>query len=842
MWVWRASLTVIAAVVTAVLVVCFLASLEWVGRPFAGFLMGRNAIVAPIGLPDWSGFRAGVPFGARLVAVDGAPIESVPRLVEEVWRRPVGSERVYRFARFERFDIGEPQPPVERKIPVMSFSRADYALLFGPWVVNGLLFLGLGFLVAALKPGRPVAAATLVFGVAWGLTLLLSLGDFYRFHFRSLYAVAQAVAPAALVFFSLTFPDRDLPQRWRELLVVFVVATTLHAGADIWLYERDPHAWYRFFDWSLVYMAACALASCVLLGRWYRRAPQDGRVRLQLVAVGGFAALGAPAVIQLAAMASGVALPLNLLPGLTGLFALAVGYAILRHDVLSLDPLLSRSVFYALFSTAMTAAYIALLGLASAHSGAPFGVAAWIPFVFALSAVLVLAPLRRAAQAFVDRVFFRTRYDLEKTLEDVSESLTGSLDAAEIARRIETTLSATIAPDPCLLLLPDARGRLRDDIGVELADDELLDRLRSAPAAVVPLHDRLASPRLAGSGVVFFVPLRSDGHLEAVLALGPKRSGAGYSARDLVLLRTLANQGAIALRNAGSYAVLRELSESLERRVAERTAALARAHEELLSTQAHLARADKLASLGRLVAGIAHEINNPVAFVSSSVDLIRDGACALRERLGPDAEPAVAVMLDRLLRNADICLDGAQRAARIVRDLAAFSRTSQREPRPVDLNHALDRTLQLLRGETRDRIRVVREYGEVPHPEGIPGEIDQVLMNVVTNAVQALGDSGEIRLRTWAENGSVCIAVHDDGPGISPEIRERVFEPFFTTKDGQGTGLGLAISQALVERHGGDLALAGGPGTGTICTIRLPLAQARVVPEEATNDATGELR
>jgi two-component system NtrC family sensor kinase len=182
-----------------------------------------------------------------------------------------------------------------------------------------------------------------------------------------------------------------------------------------------------------------------------------------------------------------------------------------------------------------------------------------------------------------------------------------------------------------------------------------------------------------------------------------------------------------------------------------------------------------------------------------------------------------------MVANADICQDGAQRAARIVRDLTAFSRTSQQE-QPIDLNAALDRSLHLLRGETRDRIRVVREYGALPHPPGIAGEVDQVLMNVLVNAVQAIAGEGEIRLRTWADEGSVYAEVRDDGPGIPEEIRERVFEPFFTTKDGQGSGLGLAISQAVLARHGGDLSLTTAPGRGAAFTIRLPLGREGAPP------------
>jgi hypothetical protein len=204
--------------------VCIADSLVWIGRPFPGFVMGRNRIVAPIGLEHWSGFQAGIPFGAQLTHADGRPVDSVPRLVEEVWQRPEGTPIRYRFQTTDGV--------VERTVPVMRFTLGDYLSLFGVFIVNGALYVALGFLVATLRPGRPATAALLVFSVAWGLTLLVSVGDFYRFRFRDLYAVAQAAGPAALVVVGLTFPDRPLPRRAGWLLAGLAVLTAAHAGID----------------------------------------------------------------------------------------------------------------------------------------------------------------------------------------------------------------------------------------------------------------------------------------------------------------------------------------------------------------------------------------------------------------------------------------------------------------------------------------------------------------------------------------------------------------------------------------------------------------------------------
>ena len=826
----RRLLHVLVAVVSAVTLVCLVDSTAWVGRPFMGFLLGRNRIVAPVGLAHWTGFRAQVPFGSQLVAVDGQPVASVTDLVEQTWTRQVGTPVRYTFA--------TPGGHVDRTVDVMRFTLADYISLFGVYLVNGAVFVVLGFVVAYLKPGRPASAAMLVFGLAWGLFLLVSLGDFHRFHFRSLAAVAQATAPAALLVLALTFPDRALPRRSGALLALLGAVTVLHAIFDIRLYDRAPQLWMSFFEASLVYMAATALAASALIFWWYRRASPDGRVRVQVVAVGTLIAFGMPAIMELAAMTAGVSLPVNLPAILTTLFPLCVTYAVLKHDLLDLDPLLTRSVFYAVFSVAVTTGYVALLGLAhTLGPELPVGASTWGPFLFTLAVVAIVAPLRRAVQSLVDRFFFRTHYDPEATVEAVSRTLAASLDRSEIVTAIARTLAQTMAPVPCLLLLPDGTGTLRDRSGMAVEADDPVVRAVPGPGASVVSLAAGSSPgarALAAAGVKLIVALRVEEGLEGLLALGPKRSGAAYGSHDLRLLRTLGNQSAIALRNAASYAAVRELSATLEQRVTERTQDLARTHEALFAAQTQLARADKLASLGRLVAGIAHEINNPVAFINASVDLIHSAAVDLRDRLDGTAPPECAERLDALAQNAKICREGAARAARIVRELTAFARAPQKGREPTDLHAGLDRALQLLRGEYRDRIEIRRDYGDIPLPRCNPGQIDQVFMNLLTNAVQAVEGQGEIRLRTYAKNGSVFVEVSDSGPGIAPELVERVFEPFFTTKAvGKGTGLGLAIAHSLVARNGGDIQLQSALGHGATFLVRLPVDPPAVAPETA---------
>jgi signal transduction histidine kinase len=810
--------------------VCVYDSTVWLRRPFMGFWLGHNRIVAPVGLAEWTGFRADVPFGSQLAAVDGQPVTDVAALVERTWDATPGALVRYGFAT----DAGH----VERTVSIMRFTLRDYLSLFGVWIVNGGLFLVLGFLVAYLKPGRPVSAAMLVFCLAWGLTMVLSLADFYSFHFRSLYAVAQAVAPGAFVVLALLFPDRPWPRAAGWIVGGLGVVTALHAGLDIALYDRAPNAWMTFFRASLVYMAACGLAGCGLLVRAYRASVGEDRARLKVVGLGAALTLGLPAAVQIAITLAGVALPVNLVPVVvTAAFPAVMAYAILRYDALSIDTLLARSAFYAVFTALVTIGYIATVGIA--HAVQPSGATTaggWGPFVFTLAVVAVAAPLRRGVQGLVDRLFYRTDYDVEATVEAVSRTLTASLDRVEVAANVEATLASTVTPAPCLLLLPTAPGQLGSENGLVVpAADPLFAAARGAGADVVPIGASISPAAIAlrAAGASLVVPLRVEQSLQGVLALGPKQSGAPYGARDLGLLRTLGNQAAIALRNAESYGVVRELTATLEQRVAERTADLEHTHERLLATQQHLARTDKLASLGRLVAGIAHEINNPVAFVNASVDLIHDTAARVRDQLNGTADAQVVQSLNQLLENATICRDGAQRAARIVKDLTAFSRTQPDRREPTDLHAGIERTLQLLRGEYRDRITIIRDYGDIPRPAVNAGEIDQVVMNLLANAIQAVPGEGEVCVRTYATNGSVFVEVHDSGAGVPGELQERIFEPFFTTKEGKGTGLGLAIAHSLVTRHGGDLHCRSTPGRGATFTLRLPVAAPSGPPANA---------
>ena len=298
----------------------------------------------------------------------------------------------------------------------------------------------------------------------------------------------------------------------------------------------------------------------------------------------------------------------------------------------------------------------------------------------------------------------------------------------------------------------------------------------------------------------------------------------------------------------------RELEKNkkiLEVRVEERTREVQRQKEELetilenlKATQTQLVESEKMASLGLLTAGVAHEINNPINFVSGNVEpLKRDIEDLLRilqayesritEKQLEAAFADVAEMksemdYDFLVEEIDSLLggiqEGARRTSEIVKGLRNFSRLDEDERKPASVNEGIESTLLILGSAFRERIEVIKDFGDIPEISCYPGKLNQVYMNVITNAIQAIEDKGKIYITTSVDGGCVRISIRDTGKGMSEEVRQRIFDPFFTTKEvGHGTGLGLSISFGIIENHQGRISVKSKPGEGSEFEILLPV-------------------
>ena len=254
---------------------------------------------------------------------------------------------------------------------------------------------------------------------------------------------------------------------------------------------------------------------------------------------------------------------------------------------------------------------------------------------------------------------------------------------------------------------------------------------------------------------------------------------------------------------------------------------LIRINEERERMQHQLVMQEKMASLGNLVAGIAHEVNNPIGAINSAADVAArciDGIAAWAAQNAQEKDPKLHKFLELLRRNNQMTISAGERVSHMVKSLRNFARLDEAEFKRADLHEGLESTLILVQHELHDRIEIVKKYGNIPPLPCFPNQLNQVFMNLIVNALQATGEQGTITIETTADAERAYVRIADTGRGIPPEHLERIFDPGFTTKGvGVGTGLGLSICYNTVEKHQGTISVDSQVGRGTSFTLSLPL-------------------
>ncbi len=385
-----------------------------------------------------------------------------------------------------------------------------------------------------------------------------------------------------------------------------------------------------------------------------------------------------------------------------------------------------------------------------------------------------------------------------------------------------------------------------------------LARLKLALNASLGTHWRIVDaagqlvlgPDTAPAGDATAAPLRVNIDVVGQLqAFGPAREQVAASAAWLELLlcgacsyrmaadlhveAVNADYAALQRKHAAlqeSEARYRDLAAQLERRVEAQVATITRAQRQLYLSE-------KMASVGSLAAGMAHEINNPIGFIRSNastsltyVEKIGKVLAAFRAGNAGEAERAWrAADMDFLLEDFPILLtesiNGADRVSRIVTNLKKYANVNYAESGAVDLGEAVRSVAGIVADQLRQEIVLELDLQPVPHIMGDQGRINQMLLSIIQNAVHAIPGPGRIRVSMWQEGSEARIAVNDDGCGMAPDILSRIFDPFFTTRDvGKGMGLGLTVSHDIATAHGGRIEVESAPGMGSTFTIVLPLA------------------
>ena len=268
---------------------------------------------------------------------------------------------------------------------------------------------------------------------------------------------------------------------------------------------------------------------------------------------------------------------------------------------------------------------------------------------------------------------------------------------------------------------------------------------------------------------------------------------------------------------------LQEYSQTLEEKVEERTRELREAQDQLIMRE-------KMASLGNLVAGVAHEVNTPVGAVHSAADVTKRCIDKIKSVL-TSSRDLDEVMNSKQFQNSieilednnKVTITASERIAKIVRSLRTFARLDEAEYQKVNIHEGLDSTLTLVEHEMKNRITVVRDYGEIPEIHCYSNQLNQVFMNVLMNAIQAIEKEGTITVKTYLQDTDVIVKISDTGCGISPENIDKIFNPGFTTRGvGVGTGLGLSISYNIIHKHRGEIKVESEVGKGSTFTVILP--------------------
>jgi len=728
----------------------------------------------------------------------------------------------------------------------------------------GLFYLAVGLWVWARRP-RDAAAPWLL---ALGLVAAAHLAQPAPDHVlgRQLNVLAASLlpmyAPMALGLAGAFVGVGSNVMQVQLRRFMFVVAVLLTAAIPICF-----EAWTRGVLGNLsfnmiMWMTGAELLSGIGIILWIcRRALTSGhtpavRRRARIFAFAAGLSFGLPA-LELMIFPFIEHPPLEMVvPNLVCLaaFPVTVGYAIVRYQLFDLRIVLRRGVVYAVLSLAVSLAFVGavLLLVDAVGARAQSTAALWMT---SLVLVIGVGLLQLRVQAWVEQWAHRKRDRYADAVESVSEDLVRAhtLKAAtDIARRafidtmqlsrayVSLVLDGKVS---CVLLgshEDPETGRVPTSLPSTFDIDTMGPVHRAyQQAQLTTAYDADALPSMEGAqplatefwslyGLEVVVPLarRSEGRARIVgfVFLGPRLDGQALDDDDRNLVHTLGNQLTVAVENALAFEQIQALKDGLEDRVQQRTQALQQALADLKSAEATIVETEKQAMLGRLVAGIVHEINSPLGVVTSSADTLQ----RVLTRLEPELEgegPAAKKKLVMARELVSLQQGGGQRISGLIDSLKSFVSLDEAEEKHVDVVQGIDSALQILAAELGETVNVVRCYPEAAPKVWAHGQrLNEVFLHVLHNAAKALGEGGELRITVKAEpEDRLSVCIEDTGSGIDEAEMKDLFEFGFSSKGGRmGLKLGLPTSQRTVRALGGEIRVDSVLGKGTAVHIDLP--------------------
>jgi signal transduction histidine kinase len=692
--------------------------------------------------------------------------------------------------------------------------------------------LGLGFLVffksQAQKNTNLIFSALALACAGWGLSLLMIyLGVPTTLFWGRMSFATSGVTPLAFLLFALLFPGEQvnikpfkiillsLPALLFFFLSLFTdqIVSSAGTGKQMFNYGR----FYHFFS---IYLIGYLLLGFFFLMRSYRKAIGIGRLQIKYCLVGMFMTAGFGVGANLLLPMTGISRFNWLGPSLTVIYVGFATYSIVRHRLMDINIVFKKGTTYVfLLALLFVPSFLFILISQKVFFNKISYLFSAVIVALLFLVTILFYRMKPQTEKVVEQLLFKHLYDYRETLAKFSKAMVSILDLQSLSKNIIETIAQTMGVEKASLFLwNEEKGSysLFESKNIKMTgstpklskDDplprylqkvrEIIIREELAKWANIPeLNDVINKMSLLEAEVS--IPFISKGQLIGMINLSHKFNKDIYSHEDIELLSTLANQTAIAVENARLY-------------------------EDLKRSKSYIRRADRLASLGTLTAGLAHEIRNPLVAIKTLTQLLPD-------RLDDEE------FRDQFLKIASGEVD---RIASLVNELLDFARHSDPKLELEDINTVLDGMILLVSTETKKKqINTLRSYASDLPPVQIDREqIKQVFLNILLNAIQATPENGKITVKTrfFTKPGGkpyVQIEFTDTGCGIPGEHLEDIFNPFFTTKT-TGSGLGLSISHQIVQDHKGYIDVESQLDKGSSFFINLPVNQDH--PKRRTRD------
>src|SRR5262245_17335825 len=796
-----------------------LSSGRWINTPFPGFLVYENLTAGPYFVPGWSGAAAGLRSLDRLIGVDGHAISNRSELYATVRRAAPGSEFHYRIARGHQI--------FTLKIRSLTFTTRDWFLSFGLYTVVGLAFLAIGVAPYFLRAASP-AALPLCFMVLTVFVWFQTTFDFMTEAQlpKELRIFALSLTPSAAVHLALLLSRGSAGSSLPKLPVALIYGVGVVLGAlHSTTFFGPAETWAHLFRASYVYVCVGALGFLWIAWLALKRADSAlERSRLRVMFVGALLGFLLPALATVLNSSFDLPLPYNFALVPTIFFPISVAYALLKYSLFDLVQALRVAL-------SRVALMVLLIGI---YALLVFTVAPWahdyvrdplVPLFFSILVVAVFNPLLRWLEGVIDRYIYRQDYDAHQVQDELSQFLR-TLDSAPAVAQgfVERIIQAMALVNGIVVYRPKSSNepiaavaglsaQRFENVGVDC--ERVTGHWRRADHRCIAKSEVATNPRLSEWREplleVFnrwqseiLLPLVYEREVRGVVSVGAKRSGQEYSAEDLRLLQTLADQLALSLENGQLY------EESVQ------------THRRLEENNKKLIESDRLKK--DFVANICHELRTPVSTIIGYGEVLRD----------PNFHGNARDILDRLVANG-------QELSSLMDNLMNFSRLETNANSAQFEIVELKKILAALELMTRRLIRSrpielgIHVDSNIDTIESDGQKLQQILMQLLTNALK-FTEKGRIDLsvrerRNGGHDDFLEIAVADTGIGIKREDQELIFDDFrqldgSSTRHYGGTGLGLGLCKKLAAALGGELTFTSEVGVGSVFSLLLPVRSA----------------